>query len=154
MIIGQYKRRLKETLMIRSKKVLGLGRDASLVFALLLTVGGVVLNGCSTSQKPQQKSNLSFGTVKKTIIKGKTSQADVVQTLGSPNIVTKNSKGEEVWTYSRQSFDSESGSFGGGLIFVGGSKAFSSASSASFDLILTFNKHDIVKDYSVVSSQF
>jgi hypothetical protein len=68
--------------------------------------------------------------------------------------VTKNSKGEEVWTYSKQSYDSESGGFGGGIILFGGSKAFSSSASSSFDLILTFDSQDIVKDYSVVSSQF
>ena len=109
---------------------------------------------CSSSNKPEQKSNLTFGTVKKSIVKGKTSQSEIVQLLGSPNIVTKNSKGEEVWTYSKQSYDSESGGFGGGIILFGGSKAFSSSASASFDLILTFDKRDIVKDYSVVSSQF
>lgn len=112
-----------------------------------------VLISCSSSQ-PVQKSNLSYGTVKKSIVKGKTSQADVVQLLGSPNIVTKNTHGEEVWTYSKQSYDAQSGGFGGGIILFGGNKAFSSASSSTFDLILTFNHNDIVKDYSVVSSQF
>lgn len=122
------------------------------LFVLLGTA--MIAAGCASTDKPQQKSNLSMGTVKKTLVKGKTNQADIVQLLGSPNIVTKNSKGEEVWTYSRQSYDTESGGFGGGLILFGGNKAFSSGSSNSFDLIITFNKKDIVKDYSVVQSQF
>ena len=109
---------------------------------------------CSSSNKPEQKSNLTYGSVKKSIVKGQTNQSDIVHLLGSPNIVTKNSKGEEVWTYSKQSYDSESGGFGGGIILFGGSKAFSSSASSSFDLILTFDSRDIVKDYSVVSSQF
>lgn len=127
----------------------------NLVGMTALLVGTVVgVSACSTSSKPVQKSNLSFGAVKKTIVKGKTNQADIVQLLGSPNIVTKNSKGHEIWTYSRQSYDSESGSFGGGLLLIGGNKAFSSSSSASFDLIITFDKQDVVEDYSVISSQF
>jgi outer membrane protein assembly factor BamE (lipoprotein component of BamABCDE complex) len=126
-------------------------RNVRWLGALMLAV--FVMVGCSASQ-PKQKSNLTFGNVKKNIVKGKTSQAEVVQLLGSPNIVTKNAKGEEVWTYTRQSYDAESGGFGGGVILFGGNKAFSSASTSSFDLILTFNKADVVEDYSVVSSQF
>lgn len=128
---------------LRSKTL----RFGGLIFCLLLAAA------CAAKQTPQ-KSNLTFGNVKKNIIKGKTSQAEVVQLLGSPNIVTKNSKGNEVWTYTRQSFDSKSGSFGGGIIILGGQKAFSNASTSSFDLILTFDEKDVVEEYSVVSSQF
>ncbi len=112
-----------------------------------------VMASCTTTQIPQ-KSNLTPGVVSTTIKKGVTSKVEIVKTIGSPNIIAKNRDGEEVWTYSRQSFDSESGGFGGGLLFFGGAKAFSSASSNSFDLIITFNNQDIVKDYSVISSQF
>ncbi len=119
----------------------------TVVFALC------TLTACVTSTAPQ-KSNLTPGVVKKRLQKGVTSQAEIIRLIGAPNIVTKNKVGEEVWTYSRQSFDSESGGFGGSLLFFGGAKAFSSASSNSFDLIITFDENDIVKDYSVVSSQF
>lgn len=121
----------------------------TMVVALFL--GG--LTGCSAN-RPTQKSNLTFANVKRNVVKGQTTQAEVVQMLGSPNITTKNRNNEEVWTYTRQSYDAESGGFGGGLIFFGGNKAFSSSSSSSFDLILTFDKNDVVKDYSVVASQF
>lgn len=122
--------------------------------AASLVVTSLFLAGCAASNQAPQKSNLSFGAVKKSIVKGKTSQGEVVQLLGSPNIVTKNKENEEVWTYSRQSVDSESGGFGGGLVFFGGNKAFSSQSSNSFDLIITFDAKDVVRDYSVVQAQF
>lgn len=118
-----------------------------------LCLGLIFTVGCQTKQ-PTQKSNLSMGTVKKNIVKGKTNQAEIMQLLGSPNLTTKNSKGGEVWTYTRQSYDSESGGFGGGLILFGGNKAFSSSSSNSFDLILTFNDKDVVEDYSVIQSAY
>lgn len=87
-------------------------------------------------------------------MRGKSTQDEIIKALGHPSIITRNKKDEEVWTYSHQSYDSESGSFGFGLIFLGKNKAFSSASSSSFDLIITFDKKDIVRDYSVVASQF
>ena len=119
---------------------------------LLVITSSTLLLGCATTAP--QKSNLTAGTVKTHIQEGITSQTQILKLLGSPNIITRNKTGEEVWTYSRQSFDSKSGAFGGGLILFGGSKAFSSASSNSFDLIITFDGQNIVKEYSVISSQF
>lgn len=124
----------------------------SLCLLTALSIG--LMSGCASTSQPPQKSNLTYGNVKKSIEKGKTTQSEIVQLLGSPNITTKNKNNQEVWTYSRQSYDSESGGFGGGLILFGGSKAFSSESSSSFDLIITFDRNDVVTDYSVVQSKF
>lgn len=124
------------------------------IFSALMLLVLVCCVSCSSTTQAPQKSNLTFGNVKKSINKGKTNQSEVLQLLGSPNITTKNKNNQEVWTYSRQSYDSESGGFGGGLIVFGGNKAFSNQSSNSFDLIITFDKNDIVSDYSVVQSQF
>lgn len=120
----------------------------------LFVISTLGLAGCASTSQTPQKSNLTFGNVKKSIKKGETTQSEIVQLLGSPNITTKNKNNQEVWTYSKQSYDSESGGFGGGLILFGGNKAFSSQSSNSFDLIITFDKNDVVSDYSVVQSQF
>ena len=111
------------------------------------------LTGCTSLQAPQ-KSNLTPGIIKTKIQKGTTSQADILHLLGAPNIITRDKKDNEVWTYSRQSFDSESGRSGGSLILFAKTKAFSSASSNSFDLIITFDERSLVKDYSMVSTQF
>ena len=121
---------------------------------VLSTIALLALGACTSKNKTVQKSNLTFGTVKSQIKKGQTTQAEVVQLLGAPNLVTKNSHGNEVWTYSRQSYDSETGAFGGGLVLFGGASAFSSSASSSFDLIITFNETDVVKDYSVTASQY
>ncbi|MHA1540886.1 MAG: hypothetical protein ACTSXL_03790 [Alphaproteobacteria bacterium] len=128
---------------------------------LSLIASVVLLAGCSSSE-PQvapQKSNLTYGTVKSQIVKGQTTQTEVIQTLGSPNMVSKTRSGDEVWTYSKQSVDASSkqSAYGVGLPFLlgfTGSKANSSTSVSTFDLIITFDSNDVVKDYSVVSSQF
>ena len=127
--------------------MMNIGKIVACVTTLLM------ITSCATTQAPQ-KSNLTPGVVSTAIKKGLTTKAEIVKLIGSPNIITKNKAGEEVWTYSRQSFDSESGGFGGGLLLFSGAKAFSSASSNSFDLIITFDGQDRVKDYSVISSQF
>ena len=120
---------------------------------LFFTVIIYTLASC-TSLKAPQKSNLTPGIIKTKIHKGVTSQSEILQLIGSPNIITKNKNGNEVWTYSRQSFDSESGGQGFGVVLFAKTKAFSSASSNSFDLIITFDQQNTVKDYSMVSSQF
>ena len=117
-----------------------------------ILISGIII-GCSATQ-PKQKSNLTFSVVKSNIKKGETNQAKILQVLGSPNITTRHSDGNEVWTYSRQSFDTESGGYAGGLIVFGGYKAFKSSAYSSFDLIVTFDQKDIVKEYTVVASQF
>ena len=130
------------------KTTTGITAVVGMVFVPLVAVFTL-----SCASKPRQKSNLSAGVVKTKVKKGITSQSEIIKLLGSPNIITKNKAGNEVWTYSRQSFDSQSGGFAGGLLFFG-SKAFSSSASSTFDLIITFDENDIVKDYSIVSSQF
>jgi len=51
------------------------------------------LLGCATfpmSREPVQKSNLTVGTIKKEIVKGQTTQAEILKLFGSPNLITKN----------------------------------------------------------------
>ncbi len=130
---------------------------------LPLIISSVLLTGCmqsnSAPQVAPQKSNLTYGTVKSQIVKGQTTQPEVIQILGSPNMVSKTKGGDEVWTYSKQSVDSASrqSAYGLGIPFLAGfnsSKASSSTSVSTFDLMITFDSNDVVKDYSVVSSQF
>ena len=65
---------------------------------------------------------MTVGVVQKEIRKGM-SAADVAEVLGSPNIVTTDSEGREVWIYDKISTDvsysQDSG--GGGIAGAGGS---------------------------------
>ncbi len=115
-----------------------------------------ILNfSCTPKQtQPVQKSNLTAGTVKREIVKGKTIQADVLKLFGSPNLMTMDSDGNEVWNYNRMSYTTTSGSDGGSLIFWSGSKAMRSSTTQSFDLIIVFDKSQIIKDYRVISAAY
>ncbi|HNQ62189.1 MAG TPA: hypothetical protein PKJ62_07345 [Bacteroidia bacterium] len=124
---------------------------------LLLLILLFYFSGCATvsnNQDQSESSNLTVGTVKKEIIKGKTTQAEIMQLFGSPNLVTKNSEGYEVWNYNRMSYTTKTGSDAGSVIFWGSSRAMSTATTKSFDLILTFDENDIVQNYSVISASY
>lgn len=115
----------------------------------------VLMSGCSSyrygaGEENVQKSNLTFGVVKSKIIKGETTQAEILEIFGSPNMVTKNKADNEVWNYNRMSTVSK----GGQTLFFFGERASVSKVSQSFDLIITFNQNDIVEDYSVISTSF
>ncbi len=100
--------------------------------------------------EPTQKSNLTFGVVKSKIEKGATTQSEILQIFGSPNLTTKNKSNDEVWSYNKMSVQERAGR----TDFFSGAKASASSASQSFDLIITFDNNDVVKDYSVVSTSF
>ena len=97
-----------------------------------------------------QKSNLTMGVVKSQLIKGKTTQDEVLKLFGAPNLVSKNKSNNEVWSYNKMSVENKAGS----TDFFAGQRASQSSSSRSFDLIITFDTNDVVMDYSVVSTAY
>ncbi len=102
------------------------------------------------SEGPTEKSNLTMGVVKSRIIKGETTQDEILKLFGSPNLVSKNKSNREVWSYNKMSVEQKAGS----TDFFAGQRASQSSSSRSFDLIITFDEKDIVVDYSVISTTF
>jgi outer membrane protein assembly factor BamE (lipoprotein component of BamABCDE complex) len=65
-----------------------------------------LLFGCLTPQQHRQQTHgeqdrqMTVGTVQREIKKGM-SAAEVAEALGSPNIVTKDAAGREVWIYAK-----------------------------------------------------
>lgn len=131
---------------------------------MILVLG--MFGACTNQQVvPTQKSNLTAGMVKKGIVEGVTNQTDVINLFGAPNLITTNSKGNEVWTYSKSSYGSKASSGGVGLgglatgTLVGlfgasGNVAVSNTSTSSFDLIITFDERDIVEKYKMISASY
>ncbi|MDP0506834.1 MAG: hypothetical protein Q7K47_06310 [Fusobacterium sp. JB019] len=119
----------------------------------LLIIMSLTLVGCSNNKAPR-KSNLTYGMVKSNVIKGKTSQSEIMQLFGAPNLVTKNKENNEVWSYNKMSVDQKSGSKDAWLILFGANSSKSSVTTSSFDFIVIFDKYDIVKDYSVIASNY
>lgn len=108
--------------------------------------------GCAA--KPIVEPEITLGTFKNKILRGKTTQKEVMGLLGSPSITSRNAQGNPIWTYTRQAFDQEHQRFAGGVTVFGGDEAFTSSSSSSYDIIVTFDGTERVKDYSVIASEF
>ena len=71
----------------------------------LIILSGALLAGCASMhaadvQKAREGDKLTVGTVQREIRVGM-SGAQVVEALGSPNVVTTDEKGREVWVYDR-----------------------------------------------------
>jgi len=113
----------------------------------------LILCGCATVQ-PYQKSNLTPGMAKAKIIKNQTSQTEILDIFGAPNIITKNKSGNEVWTYDKVSLDSSASSGYGTLIILGVAGGKSSSSTRTFILMIEFTKNNIVNNFSYRSSAF
>jgi outer membrane protein assembly factor BamE (lipoprotein component of BamABCDE complex) len=88
----------------------------------------VLLPGCMSAHQHYQDTHgarerqMTVGTVQKEIRKGM-SGAEVAEALGSPNIVTTDGEGREVWVYDKISTDvTYSRSSGGGIVglLIGG----------------------------------
>ena len=113
----------------------------------------LLISNCSShkyGESSSSNSNLTFGMVKSKIIKGETTQEEVLKTFGAPNLTTKNKSNNEVWSYNRMSVNQK----GGETYYLSGTKGSSSSSTRSFDLIISFNDNDIVKDYSVIATNY
>ena len=119
-------------------------------FLLLILVAGCSSYKYGTTQEPVQDSNLTFGVVKSFIVKDTTTQEEILKTFGAPNITTKNKNNDEVWSYNKMRVEQR----GGHTNYVFADRASTSSATKSFDLIITFNEKDIVKDYSVIQTAY
>jgi outer membrane protein assembly factor BamE (lipoprotein component of BamABCDE complex) len=120
-----------------------------------------------------QGEKLTVGTVQRSIKEGM-SGAEVIEVLGSPNIVSTDEKGREVWVYDKistdQVYSTSSGGIGmlilggggghggGGGAGVGGKygsgSGAQSTSQRTLTIIIKFNDQKKVRDFAYHSSSF
>ena len=118
----------------------------------LISLFSIIIFSCA-SNVPADNKNLTLGAVQSKIYKGQ-SQSAVMDILGSPNIVTKDTNGREVWTYDSISSDKQSEARGFWFLFVGKSSASSSSSSKSLTAIITFDDQKNVLDFTYQSLKY
>ena len=119
---------------------------------IIISFTSIIMFSCAVN-KPDDSNNLTLGTVQSKISKGQ-SQSSVMDVLGSPNIVTKDSQGREVWTYDRISRDNETQSGGFWFFLFGKSSSASSSSSKSLTVLITFDDNKNVLDYTYQSLKY
>lgn len=137
----------------------------------IVIAGAMFFAGISSVTHAQDTQNtLTHGMVGMTVKIGATTQEQVLETFGGPNVATVDGSGQEMWVYDRHatvSYDKSSGfsigllagaggsgaGAGGGLGF-GTRKAKSTQSSRSMTLIIKFGPNRVVSDFRSRSSSF
>ena len=111
-------------------------------------------------QKPTfpKNSNLTQGNVQLHLEVGKTTKADVLEVFGAPNITTRDSRGNEVWSYQRSAQVSKSAGQSTMVTVLIVSQTASSSgfetSSRMMTLIIKFDRRDVVVDFKSRTSNF
>jgi hypothetical protein len=138
-----------------------------------ITIGliGLGLVAVAADAKPSEQANtLTHGMVQMSLRVGQTTQMEVLDSFGAPNITTIDGDGREVWVYDRHatvSADSSSGfsigmlvgaaggdAAGGGGLGFGKRKSRSSESTRTMTLVIKFGPDKRVVDFKSRSSSF
>lgn len=148
---------------------------------VVVIVAALALGGCQTAQQHATDvraaqaggDKLSVGKVQREIKVGMSS-AEVVEVLGSPNMVTTDDKRRENWVYDKIStetaYSSSSGGVnslilggalvGAGLIGGGGGAGYNASTGAAstsqrtLTIIIKYDENSRVRDFSYRSSSF
>jgi outer membrane protein assembly factor BamE (lipoprotein component of BamABCDE complex) len=121
------------------------------------------LSGCSTasshmkSVKSDAADRITVGKVQREIRIGMPS-SQVIEALGSPNVVSTDENRLEVWVYDKMATDvSYSNSDGGVWLIlgaVGGSSGATSRTQRTLTIVIKFDKDSKVRDFAYHSSSF
>ncbi|ARN72646.1 hypothetical protein [Oceanicoccus sagamiensis] len=146
-----------------------------LIMILSMLLSTIVLNGCMTASQHRNEvqdnttDRVTVGTVQREIKVGM-SGSDVLQILGSPNIVSTDDQRREVWVYDKIATDyaySSSSGGAGALILgfgsevlggVGGSynkkAGAASKSQRTLTIIVKYDGEGRVRDFAYHTSRF
>lgn len=128
-----------------------------------LSLVGLLLVGCSTAGahrkavQSDQGDRITVGKVQREIRVGMSS-AQVIEVLGSPNIVSTDENRLEVWVYDKFATDVTYSNSDGGvwLVIAGVSGSSGSASSTqrTLTIVVKFDADKKVRDFGYHSSSF
>jgi len=129
---------------------------------ILIFLAISTLVGCasipSNMESTTPNSPFTHGNVQLTLKKGVTSQTEVLEKFGAPNMATVDSEGNEVWTYQKNatvSISRDSSAYGT-VILAGGRTSTSGfeQSSRTMTLILKFDATKRVIDFKSMTTSF
>ena len=133
-------------------------RSTNLITVLL---AGIAVAGCvQTQTKPvtTRNSELTHGNVQMNIKKGETTQTQILETFGAPNITSIDASGQEVWTYQRMATVAQSSASSSywTVILAGGTNTAAGfeQSQRTMTLIIKFDEKKVVSDFRSRSSEF
>jgi outer membrane protein assembly factor BamE (lipoprotein component of BamABCDE complex) len=119
------------------------------LLAALMLLNTAALTGCRSNQKSEDDAAsgaVTAGMVKKTVAKGETTQTEVLEIFGPPDLLTYKD-GNEVWTYDKTTYDIERTSGYFTVLLAGGDRKHVRSSSRSTMVIIYFDENDVVRDF-------
>jgi hypothetical protein len=137
----------------------------------IITLAVVVLVASPVHAKEKDSPNtLTHGMAQMVLRVGTTTQMEVLETFGGPNITTLDATGQEVWVYDRQATVTSSGSSGfsigmlvgaaggdvagGAGLGFGKSKSKTSQTQRTMILVIKFGPDKRVTDFKSRSSSY
>ncbi len=122
---------------------------------------GTLMSGCVSASSHREDvqddtgERISVGTVQRSITVGMSS-AQVIEVLGSPNIVSTDDQRRENWVYDKVASDvTYSNSKSGiGALILGQNAGSASRSQRTLTIIIKFDGNHKVRDYSYHTSKF
>ena len=112
-----------------------------------------LLTACTTGTNPVKEEQMTVAKAQREIKVGMTS-AEVVEVLGSPNMVTTDDKRRETWVYDKVSSNVSKSSSGVWLLFVGADSAKASTNQRTLTIIVKFDENSRVRDFAYRTSTF
>lgn len=127
----------------------------------IIALFAATLGACATpapAPVDQRNSALTQGNVSMSLEVGKTTQAEVLEKFGAPNIVTMDGARNAVWSYQRHATVSQSSASANfwTIVLTGGANQADgfSTTQRTITLIIKFDDKNVVSDFRSRSSDF
>ena len=111
-----------------------------------------LLTACTTGD-PVREEQMTVAKAQREIKIGMTS-AEVVEVLGSPNMVTTDDKRRETWVYDKVSSNVSKSSSGVWLLIAGAESSRASSNQRTLTIIVKFDENSRVRDFAYRTSTF
>ncbi len=130
---------------------------AKLPMLIALTITMSTMTACVRNTDPVVADNMTIAMAQREIKIGMTS-AEVIEVLGSPNMVTTDAKRRETWVYDRVSTTVQSSNSGAGvwlLVMGAGTDNHKYTSTQrTLTIIVKFDEDNRVRDFAYRTSTF
>ena len=123
-----------------------------ILIALFVVAAPLIVAGCA-SVDPVKEEQMTVAKAQREIKIGMTS-AQVVEVLGSPNMVTTDDQRRETWVYDRVSTNVSSSSSGVWLLIAGTNSSSRSQNQRTLTIIVKFDEKSKVRDFAYRTSTF
>ncbi len=134
--------------------------NIKIIYVALIISFIFVLSSCAgmiNDYNPVKEEKITVAKVQKEIKIGMSS-SDVIEILGSPNIITTDSNRRETWVYDKIStqISSSTSSVGTWLLIFGasGSSASSTTNQRTLTIIIKYDEKGLVRDFAYRTSSF